>query len=214
MTDRPPEFDRDVIAALPRLRSYAISMTKNYHRAEDAVSSAVVLALRGWEQFKPGTNLEAWLTTILRNHFYSGARKSRREAEDPDDVWASTLTVKPNQTDSIELRETLRAIREMDREMRTCLLMIADGYSYEEISGMLGIAVGTVKSQVSRARAILRRETEATPDLEREASVEPEIHSRRAIVELLRQGKSVTEVCEALGAERRDVRELAMERLV
>ncbi|MEX0760755.1 MAG: sigma-70 family RNA polymerase sigma factor, partial [Tistlia sp.] len=101
----------------------------------------------------PGTNLRAWLFTILRNSFYSQLRKRRREVEDVDGVHSGALFVVANQVEHIRMREFQNALGKLPEEQREALIMVgAAGYSYEETAQICGCAVGTVKSRVNRAR--------------------------------------------------------------
>ena len=115
--------------------------------------------IRAWEKhasFTEGTNMRAWLFTILRNSFYSEIRKRRREVEDVDDAHAARLSVPASQLAHIELEEFKAALGEISAEQREALILIGvSGFSYEEAAEICGCAIGTVKSRVSRARTIL-----------------------------------------------------------
>jgi RNA polymerase sigma factor (sigma-70 family) len=115
--------------------------------------------LRAWtnlDQFQPGTNLEAWLFTILRNSFYSEYRKRRWEVEDPEGDYARTLMVQPEQESRLMLHDLQQALTHLPPEQREALLLVAErGESYENVAALCGVAVGTVKSRVNRARTQL-----------------------------------------------------------
>src|SRR5450755_1647422 len=100
----PPDKPvRDVmLEAVPSLRAFAISLCGNVDHADDLVQEALLRAWRNLDSFEPGTNMSAWLFTILRNVFRSEYRKHRREVEDADGFYADTLTSLPNQTGSLE----------------------------------------------------------------------------------------------------------------
>src|SRR6188508_3601379 len=95
----------DILAAVPGLRAFAISLCGNVDRADDLVQETLLRALANINSFQPGTNMSAWLFTILRNHFRSEYRKRRREVEDADGHYAETLTSHPEQHGQLELTE-------------------------------------------------------------------------------------------------------------
>jgi RNA polymerase sigma-70 factor, ECF subfamily len=148
---------RDVmLAAVPNLRAFAISLCGNVDRADDLVQEAL---LRGWanlDSFEPGTNMSAWLFTILRNLFRSEYRKRRREVEDVDGSYAESLTTLPEQDSRLEIEEFRKALKLLPAEQRESLILVgASGFSYEEAARICGCAVGTIKSRVNRARSRL-----------------------------------------------------------
>ncbi len=146
----------DLVAALPVLRAFARSLTGNRDRADDLVQETVVRALANHDKFQPGTNLHAWLVTILRNQFYSEGRKKRREVEDVDGGFAAQLSDIPRQDSRLEMADFMRALQLLPDEQREALILVgASGFSYEETAEICQVRVGTVKSRVSRARARL-----------------------------------------------------------
>ncbi len=149
-------FVDGVVASLTSLRAFAISLVRDADQAEDLVQETVVRALSKQEQFEPGTNLQAWLCTILRNQFCSDHRKSVREVEDADGTYAATMMSIPDQEDRIMIHDLEAALGKLPRGQREAVLLVgADGLSYEEVAEALGCAVGTVKSRVNRARSCL-----------------------------------------------------------
>jgi RNA polymerase sigma-70 factor (ECF subfamily) len=148
---------RDVmLAAVPSLRAFAISLCGNVDRADDLVQEALLRAWANLDSFQPGTNMSAWLFTILRNLFRSEYRKRRREVEDADGSYADSLTSLPDQTSHLELDEFRRALNLLPADQRESLILVgASGFSYEETAQICGCAVGTVKSRVNRARSRL-----------------------------------------------------------
>lgn len=149
-----PEDPRDRLAgAIPKLRAFAISLTRDVSRADDLVQETILKAWTNMDKFDPATNLDAWLFTILRNTFYSGLRKTRREVQDSDGVHAATLSVKPAHDGRLALQEFQRAFDTLSPEHREVLILVgALGFSCEEAAATMGVAVGTVKSRASRAR--------------------------------------------------------------
>ena len=148
---------RDVmLAAVPSLRAFAISLCGNVDRADDLVQEALLRAWANLNSFEPGTNMSAWLFTILRNLFRSEYRKRRREVEDADGSYAESLTSLPDQTSHLELDEFRRALNQLPADQRESLILVgASGFSYEEAAQICGCAVGTIKSRVNRARSRL-----------------------------------------------------------
>ncbi|WP_046867769.1 sigma-70 family RNA polymerase sigma factor [Microvirga massiliensis] len=146
------DIHADLLRAIPNLRAFAISLTGNGDQADDLVQEAVMKALSHLDQFTPGTSMQAWLFTILRNHFFATARKRRREVEDPDGRYAARLATAPDQTGHVDLLDLMAALMRLSVEQRKAVLLIAGGVSYEEAAHICGAAVGTVKCRVNRAR--------------------------------------------------------------
>lgn len=151
---RPADDPRNELPAhLPAMRAFAISLTRNAAAADDLVQDAVVKAWSNFGSFQPGTNLRAWLFTILRNTFYSNLRKTRREVPDPDGVYSATLYEKPAHDGRLAMTDFRAAFDQLTPQHREVLILVgASGFSYEEVAEMTGVAVGTVKSRASRAR--------------------------------------------------------------
>jgi len=151
-----PSMREAVLAAVPSLRAFAISLSGNVDRADDLVQETLLRALVNIESFEPGTNLSAWLFTILRNLFRSEYRKRRREVEDGDGTYAESLKSQPEQEARVEFREFRTALAKLPSDQREALILVgASGFSYEEAAGICGCAVGTIKSRVNRARTRL-----------------------------------------------------------
>jgi RNA polymerase sigma-70 factor (ECF subfamily) len=147
---------QEILGAVPGLRAFAISLCGNVDRADDLVQEALLRALANIHSFQPGTNMSAWLFTILRNHFRSEYRKRRREVEDADGHYAEGLTSHPEQQGHLELTEFRSALNRLPDEQREALILVgASGFSYEEAAEICGCAIGTVKSRVNRARTRL-----------------------------------------------------------
>ncbi len=150
----PPGDPRaELVDHLPSLRAFAISLTRNVSAADDLVQDTIVKAWTNIEKFQAGTNLQAWLFTILRNTFFSSLRKRRYEVADPDGVHAAGLYQKPDHDGKLAYADFQRAFDKLSPEHREVLILVgASGFSCEEAAGMMGVAVGTVKSRTSRAR--------------------------------------------------------------
>ncbi|SFM04167.1 RNA polymerase sigma factor, sigma-70 family [Methylorubrum salsuginis] len=145
-----------LVACVPALRVFALSLSGNPARAEDLVQEALVRAWANREKFVPGTNFSAWIFTILRNHFYSECRRKRREVEDAEGHHAASLTTPAEQEHAVVLGSVMALIGTLPAPQRQALLLVgADGLTYEEAAARLDCQVGTVKSRVSRARRFL-----------------------------------------------------------
>jgi RNA polymerase sigma-70 factor (ECF subfamily) len=145
-----------IVAKVPELRAYAVSLTGSIDHADDLVQETLLRALANIHSFEPGTNLPAWLFTILRNQFRSQYRKRRREIEDCDGRIAERLKTCPEQFGRIEFNELQRALAQVAADQREALILVAaSGFSCEEAAVICGCAVGTVKSRVHRARVQL-----------------------------------------------------------
>jgi RNA polymerase sigma-70 factor (ECF subfamily) len=145
-----------MLAAVPSLRAFAISLCGNMDRADDLVQETLLRAWANLGSFEPGTNMSAWLFTILRNLFRSEYRKRRREVEDADGSYAESLTSLPDQNSRLEIHEFREALKMLPPEQRESLILVgASGFSYEEAAQICGCAVGTIKSRVNRARTRL-----------------------------------------------------------
>ncbi|ARE40207.1 RNA polymerase sigma factor [Rhodovulum sp. P5] len=155
MSEHPDPRD-ELVSHLPAMRAFALSLTRNAATADDLVQDAVVKAWGNIDKFEPGTNLRAWLFTILRNTYYSLHRKRRREVEDPDGVMAGHLSEKPHHDGRLAMGDFQVAFAKLPDEQREALILVgAEGFSYEEAAATCGCAVGTIKSRVNRARARL-----------------------------------------------------------
>ncbi|MGR3494567.1 RNA polymerase sigma factor [Citreimonas sp.] len=158
MTDRSDARDpRDeIVEHLGAMRAFAISLTRNGSLADDMVQDALVKAWTNMDKFERGTNMRAWLFTILRNTFYSHYRRRRREVEDVDNVMSDSLAQKPDHDGRLQMNDFNTAFNKLNEEQREALILVgASGFSYEEAAATCGVAVGTVKSRVNRARTRL-----------------------------------------------------------
>ena len=150
-----PAMRDDMLAAVPHLRAFAISLCGD--RADDFVQETLLRALANINTFRPGTNLHGWLFTILRNLVRSDYRKRRREIEDTDGGYLAGLKSPPEQHSRLELEEVRAALTKLPSSQREVLLLVgASGFTYEQAAAICEISVGTVKSRVSRARTRLR----------------------------------------------------------
>lgn len=150
-------FKQELLAALPSLRAFAKSLVGDTATADDLVQETVLKAWGKQASYQVGTNIKAWLFTILRNDFYSRMRKVGREVPDPDGVYSGKLSVQPAQHAALDLQDMQAALARLPDDQREAVILVgASGMSYEEAADICDCAVGTVKSRVSRARATLQ----------------------------------------------------------
>ncbi len=150
-------FDADVVGWLPQLRRYARALTGDPAWADDLVQDTAERALTRVRAFRPGSNLRAWLLTILR-HLYLDQLRARREiAVDDDHAPWQALEAPCGQVDSLVLRDVQRMLYRLPFEQREVLLLVCvEELSYQEVSSVLGVPIGTVMSRLSRAREQMR----------------------------------------------------------
>ena len=152
------DFARLLEAEIPRLRRYARALTRDSTRADDLVQSCLMRAVAKQHLWQPGTDLRAWLFTILHNQHVNDVRRAVREgAAIPVEEVSSVLTVESNAGASLQLRDLERAIARLPDEQRQVILLVGlEGMRYEEVAVILGIPIGTVRSRLSRGRETLR----------------------------------------------------------
>jgi RNA polymerase sigma-70 factor (ECF subfamily) len=161
------QITADLLAVIPNLRAFAVSLCGNLDRADDLVQETLVKAWSNIGTFVEGTNLRAWLFTILRNIYYSEYRKRRREVADPDGAFAAKLAAAPAQSGHMDLLDFRTALQQLPSDQREALILIgASGLSYEEAAGVCGCAIGTMKSRVNRARSRLAEMLSITSGME------------------------------------------------
>src|ERR1700692_928853 len=146
----------DMVALMPQMHNFARSLCRDGVRAADLVQEALLRAFSNIERFQPGTNLKAWLFTILRNEHYSQLPRQKFEAVGVDTATLPEPSVQPDHDAELELRELHGALSRLPTGQRTALLLVsASGLSYEEAAAICGCAVGTIKRRVARAREML-----------------------------------------------------------
>ena len=146
----------ELLGAIPAMRAFAISLSGNPDRADDLVQETLLKAWANLASYQPGTNLRAWLFTILRNIFYSQYRRRKREVEDADGHLAAGLSTAPEQNGHMDFEDFRNALQQLPHDQREALILVgASGLSYEEAAEICDCAIGTVKSRVNRARGRL-----------------------------------------------------------
>lgn len=147
------EFQRDLLAKVPSLHRFALSLTRNPTPADDLLQNTLLRAWRSRTSFAPGTNLEAWLFTIMRNQFYSAFRNHGREVQDEDGGHADRLMSLPEQGGHLDLQDVHAALDRLLPVMRQALVLVAiENLTYDEAATVMNCRIGTVKSRVWRAR--------------------------------------------------------------
>ncbi|MCJ2017134.1 sigma-70 family RNA polymerase sigma factor [Methylobacterium sp. E-065] len=151
------EFKRLLLAVVPPLRRFAVSLARDLTAADDLVQDTLLRAWRSRTRFQPGTNFEAWTFTILRNTFYSSQRK-HREIQDEDGSHTANLSIPPDQIGRLDVQDMRTALDRLAPIMRESLVLVAiENLSYEEAAAVMECQIGTVKSRVWRARDQLMR---------------------------------------------------------
>ena len=150
---RRAEFEREALPYLDNVYATALRLTRSPSDAEDLVQDTLLKAYRFYDRFEAGTNMKAWLFIILRNTFYSECRKRKREVQDVDGQYSSTLAEHPGQIGHLDFEDFRDALDKLPADQREALILIcASGFSYEEAAEICECAVGTMKSRVNRAR--------------------------------------------------------------
>lgn len=150
------DFKHALADVAPHLRAFARALCGSRDQADDLAQETMLRAWAARNRYAAGTNFKAWTFTILRNHFYSEARRSRFHGEYDEQMAERTLRAPAGQESALELSDVLRALSAIPDTYREALILVAAGnLSYEEVAEICGIALGTVKSRVCRARAML-----------------------------------------------------------
>ena len=172
---------RDIEAEIPRLRRYARALTRDLVSADDLVQDCLTRALGKLHLWQEGTDLRAWLFTILHNQYVNHVRRAVREGAAVGlSESEPLLTRAPQQGKRLELRDLERAIAKLPEEQRSVILLVGlEGMRYEEVAAVLGVPVGTIRSRLSRGREALRRLMGIIPDEEESRSVDKPAASRR-----------------------------------
>jgi RNA polymerase sigma-70 factor, ECF subfamily len=149
-------FRDRLVAEIPNLRAFGASLSGSMQQADDLVQDTLLKAWSHSDSFTEGTNIRAWLFTILRNTYFSFYRKRGREVQDTDGIYSSRVAVPAEQDGAVDLADLRAALAQLSEEQREVLIMVgATGLSYEETAEICGVAVGTVKSRVNRGRVRL-----------------------------------------------------------
>jgi RNA polymerase sigma-70 factor (ECF subfamily) len=159
LEEKMSEFHRLIEEQIPRLRRYARALTRNPERADDLVQETLVRALDKESLWQPGTDLRAWLFTLMHNQNVNTVRRAIREgvSVNVEDV-SGALVAATDPTVSRKLCELDRALGRLPEDQRRVILLIGlEGMAYDTAAEVLGIPIGTVRSRLSRGRENLRR---------------------------------------------------------
>jgi RNA polymerase sigma-70 factor, ECF subfamily len=158
--DADSEFEAGLAKLMPFVRALAQSLSRTRELAEDLAQEALTKAWQSRRSFSPGSNLKAWLFTILRNEFYSHQRRAWRQIPLDEELAATIPAPSDEQEWAVELSDAASAMRKLPDIHRDALILVAGGFSYEDAAVLLRSPVGTVKSRVGRARKSLKENLE------------------------------------------------------
>jgi RNA polymerase sigma factor (sigma-70 family) len=151
-------FERDLIALLPHLRNFSRMLCGRQAFAEDIAQETLIKAWRARDRFEPGTNLRAWLFTILRHEYYSYRRRAWRQTAWDEDFGNRIPAPADEQSWAMDLSDCTRALDQIPHCQRETLLLVGvGGYSYENAAALLGAPIGTLKSRLARGRSNLTK---------------------------------------------------------
>jgi RNA polymerase sigma-70 factor, ECF subfamily len=163
-----PAFARDLVALLPRLRRFAMSLTGSAHEADDLVQAACERAIKAHESWEPGTRMDAWLFRIAKNLWIDQIRRRKVEGpglplEDAPDITGMDGAAVADLR--LDMADVARAIEALPADQQAVLTLICvEDLSYREAAERLDIPIGTVMSRLARARTALARHLDRTPD--------------------------------------------------
>lgn len=196
---------------IPRLRRYARALTRDVNAADDLVQDCLTRALSKVHLWQEGTDLRAWLFTILHNQYVNHVRRAVREGSavglsDSEPM----LTTAPSQGKRLELRDLERAIAKLPEEQRAVLLLVGlEGMRYEEVAAVLDVPVGTIRSRLSRGREMLRQLMGMVPERAETGRSAParrfapaKGQSEIAVGDVLRHGRVAIAAGDGLGPRR------------
>jgi RNA polymerase sigma-70 factor (ECF subfamily) len=168
------QFRQHLLAAIPKLRAFALSLASHADHADDLVQETLMKAWNHQNSFQDGTNIKAWLFTILRNEYFSQLRKRRREVEDADGDYAASVMTPGGQESQLDMADLRIALQQLPADQREAVVLVgASGFSYQEVADICHVPVGTVKSRVNRARNKLAVLLGNTAALEKELGAKP-----------------------------------------
>ena len=149
-------FRQQLVASIPKLRAFALSLASHADYADDLVQETLMKAWHHQHSFQAGTNIKAWLFTILRNEYFSQLRKRKREVEDADGDYAAGVMTPGGQEAQLDMADLRIALQQLPDDQREAVVLVgASGFTYQEVAEICGVPIGTVKSRVNRARGKL-----------------------------------------------------------
>ena len=166
----PAQFQRDLVALIPHLRAFSRMLCRRADIADDLVQDTLAKSWAARARFQPGTNLKAWLFTILRHEYYSHGRRAWRQANWDADKGERIPGSANAQQWSAELADTVHVLHMLPQNQRDAVILVAaGGLSYEEAAEICAVPVGTMKSRVARGRIALTETLEGKAPLKRRA---------------------------------------------
>lgn len=151
-------FKKELVATLPHLRAFARGLSGRPDYADDLTQEAAIKAWSARDRFTPGTSMRAWTFAILRNHYLSELRRSRRQTDIGDEAIERMLVMNAEQEGPLHLSDMDAALQKLSPERREAVMLVgAGGFTYEQAAEIADCAIGTMKSRVARARAELVR---------------------------------------------------------
>jgi RNA polymerase sigma-70 factor (ECF subfamily) len=175
------DFRQHLLGAIPKLRAFALSLTSHSDHADDLVQETLMKAWNHQSSFQAGTNIKAWLFTILRNEYFSQLRKRRREVEDADGDYAAGVMTPGGQESQLDMADLRIALQQLPADQREAVVLVgASGFSYQEVAEICRVPVGTVKSRVNRARNKLAALLGTGPDFAGSATQQQAPHGGRS----------------------------------
>lgn len=167
------DYRTALVSIIPQLRRFALSLRKSQHHADDLVQETLLVAWNKRDELRDFATLRPWCFSILRNAYLMERRQAHREIEDVDGVHAAAVAVQPRQENDVAAHQTLSALRRLPVDQREAMMLIyVERVSYEEAAAILGCAIGTIKSRISRARAKLVAELDIATVLAEKATAE------------------------------------------
>jgi RNA polymerase sigma-70 factor (ECF subfamily) len=180
MTARPElttadeaQFRSDLMAVIPSLRAYARSLCYNRDLADDLTQEALTKGWAARKSFLPGSNFRGWIYRILRNHYFSVTRVSRRFVTLDPEITERLMVTPATQDAGLNLADLQRGLAKLPVEQREALLLMESGLRCEDIAEVMGTPVGTVKSRISRGRAALRIHMDGNEKTEADVAARP-----------------------------------------
>lgn len=165
-SDADEGFRKELLSVLPHLRAFARGLCGRSDFADDLVQEAAIKAWTARDRYQAGTNMRAWTFAILRNHYLSELRRSRRQTDLDEGTVERMLVMEPDQEGPLHLGDMETALQKLAPERREAVLLVgASGFSYEEAAAIAECPIGTMKSRVARARADLARLLDGEPDV-------------------------------------------------
>lgn len=167
------QFRSDLMAVIPSLRAYARSLCYNRDLADDLTQEALTKGWAARKSFLPGSNFRGWIYRILRNHYFSVTRVSRRFVTLDPEITERLMVTPATQDAGLNLADLQRGLAKLPVEQREALLLMESGLRCEDIAEVMGTPVGTVKSRISRGRAALRIHMDGNEKAEADVAARP-----------------------------------------